>query len=303
MTSSAEQMRRYKGPAIFSFGFRPFFLGGSIIAAVLPLVTALVLAGVMPWHSGVGVIIWHGHEMIYGYLAAIAAGFILTAVPNWTGRLPMMGRAPWVSGGVVARGAFGDAGNRYAWRRDGRADRRIIFVSSSIYFCGAKVITGKNWRNAPVCLLIALLATGNALWHFQNIERRRRLYSACISASALWRYCSLLLAAASPRALPATGWQSRAGKRRSRLLPCSIKSPSARWLSPLARGCSCRQMRRPGLILLVAGALHFVRLMRWRGWRCAAEPLVLILHIGYFWLALAVFPCWGFRYWRLQHYR
>ena len=91
MSSTAAQMRAYRGSAFFSFGFRPFFLCGALVASFLPFFTGLVLAGIFQFDYELGIIGWHGHEMIYGYLAAVVAGFILTAVPNWTGRLPMMG--------------------------------------------------------------------------------------------------------------------------------------------------------------------------------------------------------------------
>ena len=95
-------------PAVLSYGFRPFFLGASIYAAVAVLVWLWMRAsGVEPSGPFVGSA-WHAHEMIFGYLGAVMAGFILTAVPNWTGRLPLSG-APlaalvglWVAGRVAS---------------------------------------------------------------------------------------------------------------------------------------------------------------------------------------------------------
>ena len=91
MASTAAQMRNYRGSALFSFGFRPFFLSGAVVAAILPIVTALAFAGFFQFNSSLGVITWHAHEMVFGFVAAIISGFILTAVPNWTGRLPVLG--------------------------------------------------------------------------------------------------------------------------------------------------------------------------------------------------------------------
>src|ERR1700752_4193107 len=90
--AALRRRREYAGPALFSYGFRPFFLGAAAWAALAPLD-------------------WHIHEMIYGYVAAAVAGFLLTAIPNWTGRLPVNGYplaalfALWLLGRVAIAGS------------------------------------------------------------------------------------------------------------------------------------------------------------------------------------------------------
>jgi uncharacterized protein involved in response to NO len=91
MPTTAETLRSYRGPAIFSFGFRPFFLGGAIWAFLAMAISAGLLWGGMQLPSTMSLIDWHVHELLYGYLPCIVAGFLLTAVPNWTGRLPVAG--------------------------------------------------------------------------------------------------------------------------------------------------------------------------------------------------------------------
>src|SRR5262249_8211184 len=77
--------------AVLSYGFRPFFrLGAAFAAIAIPIWLVMLGDGVMPAGPFQGMR-WHAHEMIFGYLAAIIAGFALTAVPNWTGRLPLSG--------------------------------------------------------------------------------------------------------------------------------------------------------------------------------------------------------------------
>ncbi|HRK69272.1 MAG TPA: NnrS family protein, partial [Hyphomonas sp.] len=91
MATSAEQIRAYRGPPLFSLGLRPFFLLGAIWAATaIPLWIATYALGsdAMPIEAG---LTFHVHEMVFGYGSAIVAGFLLTAVPNWTGRLPVCG--------------------------------------------------------------------------------------------------------------------------------------------------------------------------------------------------------------------
>src|SRR5690606_30776905 len=94
-------------PAILSYGFRPFFLLGSLYAGLaIPLWLAL-LYGRLDTASSFAPVDWHVHEMLFGYLAAVVAGFLLTAIPNWTGRLPVQGLPLlalvliWLSGRVA----------------------------------------------------------------------------------------------------------------------------------------------------------------------------------------------------------
>src|SRR5690606_21346362 len=91
MATTAEQMRAWTGPAIFSFGFRPFFLGAAVWAAVAMLLWIPMLSGHLSLPTAFDPVSWHAHEFLFGYLAAVVAGFLLTAVPNWTGRLPIVG--------------------------------------------------------------------------------------------------------------------------------------------------------------------------------------------------------------------
>ncbi len=278
-------MRQYRGPALFSFGFRPFFLGGSIIAAVLPLVTALALAGGIPWNGGVNIIAWHGHEMIYGFIAAIAAGFILTAVPNWTGRLPMTGArlgflaGLWLAGRLAMLVSDMPGGVAVAL-----IDASFLFALD--LFLWREVLAGKNWRNAPVCILILLLAVGNAVWHVQMINGGGVLglhFGIAVMA--------VMLALIGGRVTPSftRNWLAKAG-REAGIAPFAMLDKLA--VGALVIGVVLwlfmPENAATGFALLGAGALHFIRLLRWRGWRCAAEPLVVILHMGYFWLAFGI---------------
>lgn len=84
--------RDYAGPALLSYGFRPFFLLGALHAAIAVLVWLPVFYGELSASSAFAPRDWHVHELLYGYLPAIITGFLLTAIPNWTGRLPLQGK-------------------------------------------------------------------------------------------------------------------------------------------------------------------------------------------------------------------
>src|SRR5215469_9659318 len=80
--------RRMRSPstALWGYGFRPFFLGAGLLAAVLIPWWAGALAWGLPLGTRWPPSLWHGHEMLFGFITAAIAGFLLTAVPSWTGR-------------------------------------------------------------------------------------------------------------------------------------------------------------------------------------------------------------------------
>jgi uncharacterized protein involved in response to NO len=102
--AALRRRRDYAGPALFSYGFRPFFLGAAIWATLGILLWLPQYFGELTLPTAFGPLDWHIHEMIYGYVGAVIAGFLLTAIPNWTGRLPVNGMALaalaslWVAG-------------------------------------------------------------------------------------------------------------------------------------------------------------------------------------------------------------
>ena len=80
--------------ALLSYGFRPFFLGAALWACIAMVLWIGLLSGSCSFAIGYGVVAWHAHEFLFGYIAAVMTGFLLTAIPNWTGRLPLQGMPP-----------------------------------------------------------------------------------------------------------------------------------------------------------------------------------------------------------------
>src|SRR3974377_1513460 len=77
--------------ALLSYGFRPFFLGAALWACIAMVLWIGLLSGFCNFAIGYGAIAWHAHEFLFGYIAAVMTGFLLTAIPNWTGRFPLQG--------------------------------------------------------------------------------------------------------------------------------------------------------------------------------------------------------------------
>ena len=91
MPAALRRRREFQGPVLLSYSFRPFFLGASLWAALGVLLWLPQYFGEFRLPTHLGALDWHVHEMLYGYAPATIAGFLLTAIPNWTGRLPVNG--------------------------------------------------------------------------------------------------------------------------------------------------------------------------------------------------------------------
>lgn len=280
MKTTAERYRTYDGPPLFAMGFRPFFLFGAVFAA---LALPLWLVGYQGWIAGI-TRDWHVHEMLFGYLGAVIAGFLLTAVPNWTGRLPVAGPALaalfflWVAGRLAMLVA---SSQPFAAVIDGA----FLFVLAAII--AREVIAGRNLRNAPVCLLILVLASANALTHLRGVDVDIALFGERLALGVI----AMLVALIGGRITPSftRNWMAKkkltpepASPGRFDMIALLVTAIGiASWVAaPMAPAA--------GAALTLAGALNLVRLARWKGWRTLAEPLVTILHLGYGWLAIAL---------------
>lgn len=281
MTTTAERYRAYRGPALFSMGFRPFFLFASAWAALALPIWIAAYAGVLPADQFTRD--WHVHEMLFGYLGGVIAGFLLTAVPNWTGRLPVAGLSLaglfglWVAGRVAMlfEAELGVAA--------AVSDSAFLFVLAVVI--AREILAGKNTRNIPVSVLVTILGLANVLSHFAAPEIS--LLGERIGLGVV----AMLVALIGGRIVPSftRNWMA---KRRLGPAPAQANRfdisvlivTALAWLTWIAAPLSLLA----GLALTLAGALNIVRLVRWRGWKTLAEPLVSVLHAGYLWMALGL---------------
>jgi uncharacterized protein involved in response to NO len=280
-TTTAERYRAYRGLPLFSMGFRPFFLLAAVWSALAVPLWIAAFAGWLPIeHLDRH---WHAHEMMFGYLSGVIAGFLLTAVPNWTGRLPVTG-APLM--GLVLLWCAGRAAMLIPEFAAGPIiDSAFLFIFAAVI--GREIIAGRNVRNAPVLVLLTVLASANLLSHLRGADPELALLGERIGIAAV----ATLVALIGGRIVPSftRNWMAK-----QKLIP-EPASPSPFDAVTLAIGAIALvvwaispTLYAAGLALTLAGALHFVRLARWQGWRTSKEPLVLILHLGYFWLALGL---------------
>jgi uncharacterized protein involved in response to NO len=265
--------------ALFSYGFRPFFLGAAIWAIVAVALWIGALQGHLDLAPSYGALLWHGHEMLFGYGSAVVAGFLLTAVPNWTGRLPVAGRRLMVLFSVWCLG-------RVALLLTGVIGPLVPVVIDSFFLpcllvvIGREIVVGQNWRNLAPLVLIGLFAAANIAFHAEVLTSGAPDFGLRTGAAAL----IALIVMIGGRILPSFthSWLSRAG---SRVLPVPFGLFDK--LALLVTGFALvAWIAFPthtitALLFLIAAAVLCLRLWRWKGAYTWPEPLVLILHVGY----------------------
>ena len=271
--------RDYQGWPVLAAGFRPFFLAGAIQAAVAILVWLPVFFGEVSLTSAFAPRDWHVHEMLYGYLPAVITGFLFTAIPNWTGRLPIQGTPllglviVWIAGRVCVTFSA-----ETTWWVAMLVDAGFLLMVALA--AAREIVAGRNWRNLPVVLLVVFLLAGNVTFHLEAHFRGAADVAIRIGIGVV----VLLISLIGGRIIPSftRNWLVREN-------PGRLPAPFGRFdmlvvaLGGLALVCwiVAPDYRATGVALALAGLLHFARLARWAGERTLRERLLLILHVGY----------------------
>ena len=287
MTSTAEQMRAWRGPAILTYGFRPFFFGAAVWAAFSMMLWVPMLTGYISLPTAFDPVSWHAHEFLYGYLGAVVAGFLFTAVPNWTGRLPIVG---WPLGGLAVLWLAG----RVAVTA-GEGLPPLIVAVIDLAFPAAfalillrEIVAGRSWRNLIVLGMLGVFLLGNVLFHW---EAARGGYAAQGYGLRLGLGAGvMMIAVIGGRIVPSftRNWLIKRGTGRLPAPPMQRfdKLSLLALLVALLVWVTAPYHAASGLLLLLGGLLHLIRLARWAGDRTLAEPLVTVLHVAYAFLPL-----------------
>lgn len=287
MSTTAQQVRAYTGPAILSYGFRPFFLGGAAWAVVTVLLWLPMLAGRLALPSAFSALEWHVHELLYGYVPAVIAGFLLTAIPNWTGRLPVVGTPLlvlfliWVFGriavfvseaiGVVAAAAID-----------------VSFLLALAVVIAREIIAAGNTKNLKVLAVVGILLAGNVVFHLEAAGGESHGYGARLGIAAVITLIMLI----GGRIVPSftRNWLARQAQGR---MPASFDSfdRAAVAISAATLGTWVLLPGNFGTAALAvfAGSANIWRLYRWAGERTWTEPLVAVLHVAYIFVPVGFF--------------
>ncbi len=287
MSTSAAQIRAYAGPAVFSYGFRPFFLFGALWAAIAVALWLPILGGHLSLPSTLAPIDWHTHELVFGYVPAIVAGFLLTAVPNWIGRLPIVGTRlallffVWCAGRMTI--FFSHLLG--AWLAVA-VDMAFLAILGSVI--AREIFASGNTSNLKVLAGVTLLLIGNGWFHLEANEGLGSGHGIRLGVGAT----ILLIMLIGGRIIPSftRNWLAR---RQPGRLPAPFGRFDAVVMivsgTALVGWVGAPHATATAILALAAGLLNGARLARWCGERTVAEPLVLILHLAYAFVPIGFF--------------
>jgi uncharacterized protein involved in response to NO len=277
--------------AFFSYGFRPFFLGAAVWAALamalwLTWIAIHAAGGALTWMTIADAPhVWHAHEMVYGFAAAAVAGFLLTAVPNWTGALPLTGRplevlfALW----LVGRVAMAMSG-LLPYPLVAAAD--IAFLPVLAGFAARQLMVKPQRKNMVFLAMIAVMAGANVAYH--SIEAGIAAGDPLAPVRVALLTLVMMVVVIGGRIVPSFthNWlhlQAVPGampRRNARLDLLSVASVAGLVLVsalPLADAWI-------GAMAVVAGLANAARFAGWRGLATWRSPIVVVLHVGYAWI-------------------
>jgi uncharacterized protein involved in response to NO len=294
MMTRGEQMlalrrsRMAASPSFLRGGFRPFFFGGAVWAIAAIVLWLCSLAGAITLPTAMDALAWHRHEMLFGFVAAIVAGFLLTAIPNWTGRLPIAGwplasiALLWVAGRVAMLFSA-----HLGLTVTALIDSAFLFVMAAI---GAQEVLAAKNRNLPVVAAVLLLGVANALDH---VAISGLVDDPLLGIRVGIGVVTVLITLIGGRIVPSftRNWLVKQGVKEGlptqpgRVDMVAIGATIAAFFTWVF----LPQSALAGALLILAGALQLFRLARWRGYRTFSDRLVLILHVGFAWVPIGLF--------------
>jgi uncharacterized protein involved in response to NO len=291
-TTQAESGALARGPslsAFLSYGFRPFFLLGAAWAPIaLTAFAAALAAGIALPAGGLALARWHAHEMLFGFVAAAVAGFLLTAVPTWTSSRPVSGLplallcALWLG----ARAAL--------WPWLGLQGTPWVLLDAAFFpavaiAIGVALVRARNYRNFQFIFALLLLAAADYVFLASHLGWLEPLPFDPLRFAA--NLVLLMITVVAGRIVPLF---TRNALLRARVNVVIEPKP---WLERASFAAVAAvvvvDLVRPdtalaGAVAAIAAVLLMAGASRWHGHRTLTMPIVWILHAGYAWIVVAL---------------
>jgi len=268
--------------ALLALGFRPFFLAAALAAVALIALWVADYDGVLSMPTYYGAIAWHGHEMVFGYAAAVVAGFLLTAVRNWTSMDTPRGGplaallALWIAGRLAPFAT----GVVPGWLI---AVADLAFLPALAASVAVPLVRRRQWRNIAFVPILLLMAFANALVHLDvlGVTPGRARTGLYLGVDLL----VLLIAIIGGRVIPFFTERALPGARRHVWRPVEWVAIAALVALAVLRAVPFAPALTLGLAV-VAALAHAVRLWGWSDRRLWSVPLLWILYTGYGWVVV-----------------
>jgi len=271
--------------ALFAKGFRPFFLLAGLFALAIVPSWLLFFFGVLSVDGYLDPLSWHAHEMIFGFVVAVIAGFLLTAVGNWTQRETLTGMpllaltALWVLGRISMLCA-----QQLPFSLAAVLD--LAFLPLLIMALARPLIASRNFRNYPLLIVLAVLFACNAVMHAQALgllpmgsARKASLVAVDVVLLVVLIIIGRVLPTFTRNATKVADIRSHTALDTACLVSMVALGVSDAVLphSTLAIGAAALTA-----ILAIARAWH------WGAMHTLKHPLLWVLHLGYGWLVLGL---------------
>jgi len=267
-----------RGPVIWQYGFRPFYLLASLFACASLLLWVAQLSGVLPMAYLAGPL-WHGHEMLFGFATAVIAGFLLTAVAAWTQQPPLRG-APlvmlvllWLAGRVLVL-------TPWPWAA---TIANLLFPLAVAVAIAIPLVRTRNRRNLLFIGLLAGLGVLAALLHLSAAGLLDLPVTLGLRAGL--DVVLLVIVIIAGRVVPMFTNNAIAGAGATH---DPMVERAAPWVVVALLAADVLQAHAVVVAALagLAAVVHAARLALWRPWRTRHAPLVWILHAAYAWIVL-----------------
>jgi len=275
--------------SLFGCGLRPFFLLAALDALINMGIWLCVYLHPNLWpDQAIPAMYWHAHEMLFGFVTAAIAGFLLTAVPNWTGRAPYRGpplaflAALWLAG-RLAMAPWSPVSPILASIID------LAFCPTLALALAVPLIRAKTLRNLPFLGLLSALFLANLCFHLGTLGLLNA--GEHIGLAVAIDVVTLLVVIMGGRIIPIF---TKSGLGRHGV---TVTMQIDNWIESLSvvsiAGVLVADLLFPlsrlnGAVVLLAAVTQAFRLAQWHGHRTLRDPLLWVLHLGYAWLILGL---------------
>jgi uncharacterized protein involved in response to NO len=274
-------------PPIWRLAFRPLFLGGSLFSIMAIAWWVYFWVSPSGWLPHGGPVLWHGHEMLFGFGAAIVVGFLLTAVQSWTGVIGLRGKPlallvlSWLMGRLVL--AFGVTAG-FSGELIAAVD--ISFLLLSAIAMAYPVIKVKQWRNLMFVPILLVLSFLNTMVHWAVINHHTDIATQSLHGSII--LFSLIIAILGGRVIPAFTANATSRTKKTPLKWLEVISILSIILLLMIAFQGFNNV--PSLLLLVVSSIAALangwRFSRWGFQYCASVPLLWSLHLAYIFIPI-----------------
>ena len=274
---------------LFAQGLRPFFLLAGLDALFNIALWLCVYFHPALWPAdALPSPYWHGHEMIFGFIAAAIAGFLLTAVPGWTGRSSYAGAplialaALWLLGRIAFL-PFAGVGKIAAGAVD------LAFFPALALTLAPTLIKARKLRNLPFLVLLTALFIANLLFYlgWTDVLPGGELTGLMLAVDVIL----LLVTIVGGRIIPAftrSGLKLRGSAVEIGANPWVEGAVIAAMLAVLVGDLVAPMSEANGIVAFIAALAQFVRWAQWKGRHTLGEPLIWVLHLGYAWIVVGL---------------